>query len=173
MLIRPSASDLQRLKVPFGELFAGPPEETIPKLKNLIEKAKPPMVVTVGDVVSGETLKAGLDVRVRIVDNRSMRKDIPTSRFPVTNTYSVNNPPGVINMEAWQIVKRAVGGREAVIIVEGEEDLLVLPVILEAPNNAFVVYGQPSQGLVVVTVTPSKKREVADMMDRMSREESS
>ncbi len=76
-------------------------------------------------------------------------------------------------MEAWQIVKRAIGGREAVIYVEGEEDLLVLPVILEAPNNAFVVYGQPSQGLVVVTVTPSKKREVADMMDRMSREESS
>lgn len=173
VLIRPSARDLERLKVPFGKLITGGPGETIPKLKLMIEEATPPMVVTVGDVVSRETLKAGLNVRLRIVDNRSMRKEIPESSFPARYTYSVKNPPGVITMEAWQIIRRALREKEAVVFVEGEEDLLVLPVIMETPDNSFVVYGQPKEGLVIVTATASKKKEVATMMEQMIREDPS
>ncbi len=171
MLIRPRSTDLERLKIPFGKLFAGSPEKTIPQLRLLIEEARPPMVVTVGDVVSRETLRAGLEVRLRIVDNRSMRKEIPGTSFPIKNTFSVKNPPGVITMEAWHTIRRALREEKAVIFVDGEEDLLVLPVILESPTDSFVVYGQPKEGLVVVTATASKKREVESMMDQMIRED--
>jgi uncharacterized protein (UPF0218 family) len=57
-----------------------------------------------------------------------------------------------------------------VIFVDGEEDLLAIPAILESPDNAFIVYGQPSQGLVVVTASPVTKHEVKEMMSRMTEE---
>lgn len=70
-------------------------------------------------------------------------------------------------MEAWEAIRKAMGEKEVVMIVEGEEDLLALPAIVESPDDAFVVYGQPSQGLVVVTATATKKREIREMMSAM------
>ena len=70
-------------------------------------------------------------------------------------------------MEAWNTVKRGMKEREAVIVVDGEEDLLTLPAIVESPDDAFVVYGQPYEGLVVVTATAAKKREILEMMNAM------
>ena len=168
--IRPSPKDLEELKTPLGRLLTGPPEEAVPKLRRLIQDDKPPMVITVGDVVSKETMKAGLRIDLRIVDNRSMRTNVPTVNFPAKKTFRVKNPAGVITMNAWRTVQRALEERESLVIVEGEEDLLVLPVVLEAPSNSFVVYGQPLEGLVVVKASTSKKREVNTFINRMSRE---
>ncbi len=165
------SADLERLKAPFGKLIPGPPEKTIPLLKQMIKETNPPMVVTVGDVVSRASLKAGLEVHLRIVDNRSMRKEIPASTYPTKATFYVKNPPGVITLEAWQTIKRVLQEEAAVIFVEGEEDLLVLPVVLESPTGSLVIYGQPREGLVVVTVTSSKKKEVATIIDQMIRED--
>ena len=39
------------------------------------------------------------------------------------------------------------------ITVFGEEDLLVLPVCIHAPDNSIVLYGQPNEGLVLVEIT--------------------
>jgi len=56
------------------------------------------------------------------------------------------------------------------IVVEGEEDLLALPAVLEAPDQAFVIYGQPLQGIVVIVATASVKAEVEAIIGRMARE---
>ena len=56
------------------------------------------------------------------------------------------------------------------IFVDGEEDLLAIPAVLESPDNALVVYGQPSEGLVVVTVSPQTKSDVRKIMNRMTKE---
>ena len=74
-------------------------------------------------------------------------------------------------MEAWNAIKQAMKNREAVILVEGEEDLLALPAIIESPNYAFVVYGQPSQGLVVVTTTPATRSQIRTWLDAMTEED--
>lgn len=159
------------MKAPLGQLLTGEPGETMAKLKLLIERDRPPVVVTVGDIVSIETLKAGIPVNLRIVDYRSMREPVPRMRFPTENTYRVKNPAGGITIEAWHAIKRALGDREAVVVVDGEEDLLALPAIVESPDNAFVVYGQPSQGLVVVTATPVRKSQIRKWLDAMTEED--
>ena len=159
------------MKAPLGQLLTGVPGETMLKLKLLIERDRPPVVVTVGDIVSIETLKAGIPVNLRIVDYRSMRQPVRVTSFPTENTYRVKNPAGGITMEAWHAIKSALEDREAVVVVEGEEDLLALPAIVECPDNAFVVYGQPSQGLVVVTVTPPIRSEIRSWLDAMSKED--
>jgi GTP-dependent dephospho-CoA kinase len=168
---RPSQSDLLQLKEPFGRLITGEPEQTMPELKKMVRENNPRRVSAVGDVVSRESLAAGIPVDLRIVDHVSMRR--PTSSFIINarKTYHVKNPPGVITQESWQAIKQAMKEREVVIYVEGEEDLLTLPCINESPVNSLVLYGQPSQGLVVVTVTPSVRTRASEILGRMTREQ--
>jgi uncharacterized protein (UPF0218 family) len=97
-----------------------------------------------------------------------MREPVSGMSFPFGNTYRAKNPAGGITIEAWHAIKRALGDREAVVVVDGEEDLLALPAIVESPDNAFVVYGQPSQGLVVVTATPAIRAQIRTWLDNMS-----
>jgi uncharacterized protein (UPF0218 family) len=60
---------------------------------------------------------------------------------------------------------------EALIIVEGEEDLLALPCIVESPSNSLVLYGQPSKGLVVVDTNTKVQNEASLILSRMTRDE--
>jgi uncharacterized protein (UPF0218 family) len=142
----------------------------MPRLRMLIQQNKPPKVTTVGDVVSRETMATGIQVNLRIVDQMTLRKSINPIEIKAEVTYRVRNPAGVVTKQAWDAIKEALQHREAVIYVDGEEDLLAIPAILESPDNAFIVYGQPSQGLVVVTASPVTKHEVREMMNRMTEE---
>lgn len=167
---RPAPSDLVGLKTPLGQLLAGSPAETMPKLKLLVQRSNPSKLTTVGDVVSRETLAAGIQVGLRIVDQMTLRKKINPIEIKAERTYRVKNPAGVITMEAWHTIKQALKDREALILVDGEEDLLAIPAVLESPDNALVVYGQPSEGLVVITASAEKKSEVRKIMNRMTKE---
>jgi len=169
--LRPNPADLPRLKEPFGRLLPGSPAKTMSALNQIISQTRPRRVVAVGDVVSRETLVAGITVNLRIIDHISMRK--PTSEFnlEVQHTYSVKNPPGVIALSAWETIKRAMKEDEALIVVQGEEDLLALPCIVESPSKSLVLYGQPSKGLVVVGTNSEVKKEASLILNRMTREE--
>lgn len=169
--LRPGQADLQRLKEPFGRLLPGTPAETMSALSRIIGQAKPGKIAAVGDVVSRETLVAGIHVNIRILDRISMRKPTAAFNLKAKKTYHVKNPAGVITLEAWDTIKRAMKDDEALIVVEGEEDLLALPCIVESPRNSLVLYGQPSEGLVVVDTTPLAKNEASSILSRMTREE--
>jgi len=142
----------------------------MPKLKLLVQRSKPSKLTTVGDVVSRETLAAGIQVSLRIVDQMTLRKRISPVEIKVERTYKVRNPAGVVTKEAWDAIREALKDREALILVDGEEDLLAIPAVLESPDNALVVYGQPSEGLVVVAVSAEKKTEVRKIANRMTQE---
>ena len=170
--LRPSAADLQRLKEPFGRLLPGTPAKTMSALSRTISQTRPRRITAVGDVVSRETLVAGIDVNLRILDYISMRRPTAAFKLKVKKTYHVKNPAGAISLEAWETIKRAMKDEEALIVVEGEEDLLALPCIAESPDDSLVLYGQPSKGLVVVETNPKVKSEASLIMNRMTREES-
>jgi uncharacterized protein (UPF0218 family) len=53
------------------------------------------------------------------------------------------------------------------ISVNGEEDLLVLPVCVYAPENSVVLYGQPNEGLVIVKITPQIRNKTQTLLDSM------
>ena len=167
---RPAQSDLAQLKTPLGQLFAGSPAETMPKLKLLVQRSRPSKLTTVGDVVSRETLAAGIQVSLRIIDQMTLRKRMSPVEIKVERTYKVRNPAGVVTKEAWDAIRKALKDSEALILVDGEEDLLAIPAVLESPDNALVVYGQPSEGLVVVTASVEKKSEVRGIVNRMTEE---
>ncbi|HYY92167.1 MAG TPA: DUF359 domain-containing protein, partial [Candidatus Dormibacteraeota bacterium] len=73
--------------------------------------------------------------------------------------------------ESWDAIRQAMREHDVVILVDGEEDLLTLPCIVESADNSLILYGQPSEGLVVVTASPNVKKEAGQILSRMLREE--
>jgi len=158
----------RKLKKPLGMLIQGSFNETIKKFKDIVEKEKPPRIISVGDTVSKNLLKNNIFPQLSIVDNRVMRKSIKPVALGADETATVENPPGTITQEALTTIQEALeSSRRVKIVVDGEEDLLTLIAVLHAPENSFIVYGQPREGVVIVKATREKKAEVAEILKAM------
>jgi uncharacterized protein (UPF0218 family) len=158
----------RRLKKPLGELIKGSFEETVSVFKQIVEREKPTGIVSVGDAVSKNLVENGICPKVLIVDNRIMRKNITPASLIADAEKRVKNPPGTITFEALNAIREALKvNHRTKIVVDGEEDLLALCAILYAPENFFVVYGQPGEGIVVVKATKQKKDEVTEILRAM------
>jgi len=157
-----------KLKKPIGTLIRGSFDETMKTFKGMMEKEKPAVIISVGDTVSKNLVENRVFPQLSIVDNKVMRKE--TRPIPITaeKTIKVKNPPGTITEEAIAAIQEALKSSCTVkIVVDGEEDLLTLIAVFHAPENSFVVYGQPYEGVVVVKVTREKKAEVAGILEAM------
>ncbi len=151
---------LAKFKEPFGMLIEGSFSEVMEKLDALVKKENPIMIISVGDTVSSNLHKHNIIPKISITDNQSMRQKLEPQTFPNKTIVKTNNPPGTITQEAITTIKAAFKSKEQVqILVDGEEDLLTLIVVLYAPENSLVVYGQPSKGGVAIKVTLEKKDE--------------
>jgi uncharacterized protein (UPF0218 family) len=158
----------RKLKKPLGMLIRGPFKETAKKFKQLVDMEKPPSIISVGDIVSKNLVENGISPNLLIVDNRVMRRDIAPVPLNADVEKHVKNPAGTITFEALNAIKEALeAGYKTKIVVDGEEDLLALCAIFYAPENSFVVYGQPREGMVVVKATKQKKEEVARILKAM------
>ena len=149
-------------------MIEGPFEETMEKLKELIEKEKPSTIISVGDIVSIHMIKHGIALNILIVDNKTMRKPIQPIAVDVDQTLYTENPPGAITDKAWDAINRAIELKgKTKVIVDGEEDLLTVVTVLSAPPNALVVYGQPHKGVVAVKVTEESRERMHRIIDAM------
>jgi len=158
----------RKLKEPIGTLIRGSFNETIREFKYMMENEKPTTLISVGDIISKNLVRSNIFPQLLIVDDRVMRRKIQPVALKADEDTSVKNPPGTITSEALKAVQEALKiNRSVKIVVEGEEDLLTLVVVLYAPENSFVVYGQPQEGIVVVKVTQQKKAEVAEILKAM------
>ncbi len=72
----------------------------------------------------------------------------------------VKNPAGTLTDELICALERAIRNRPSTIIVDGEEDLAVIPLVLMADEGAIVLYGQPHKG-VVLRIVDSEARKTA------------
>lgn len=151
-----------------GLLIRGSPDKTMKKLKELIEKEKPSMVISVGDAVSNNMMKHNISSQVLIIDNKIMRAAVQPAAVDAKQTVYLKNPPGTLTEEAWIVIRKALSARgRTKVLIEGEEDLLTLVTVLCAPKTSFVVYGQPYQGIVVVKVTERTRERVRRIVDAM------
>ncbi len=139
------------------------------KLKDYIAKEKPSTIISVGDVVSQNLVEAGISADILIVDNKTMRKAIQPISAIAQQTLYTKNPAGTITDEAWDTIKEALQLKvKTKIVVEGEEDLLTLVTVLSAPDDAFVVYGQPKVGVVLVKVNEESRKNMGRIVDLMA-----
>jgi len=169
MSIRRLTPDLRReVKSPLGLLIPGSFEETTKVLKKLIQKEKPVKIVSVGDVVSQNMIKAGIHPQVLVIDNKVLRERVEPFKVEVDRTLHVKNPPGVLTEEAWVVMRAALHSSGATrVLVDGEEDLFTMVAVLSAPKGSLVVYGQPAEGIVAVWVTEKTIGRVRNVVDAM------
>ena len=148
-------------KDPFGELHPDM-DSVIPLIANRI-------VYAVGDVVTHNLQKKGIIPAIAVVDGQTMR--MPCSRMPAMtgNCIRVENPPGTITDELTRALAQAVTRTPVTIVVDGEEDLAVIPLVLAAPDGTIVLYGQPHKGVVLRRVDAEAKSAAKTLMKHFIR----
>ena len=132
---------------------------------------KDAFVITVGDATTEKMIKFGFDVSLQIIDSleKRNRRDLPEGK--VETILTCKNPAAEITEESVSVIRKAFGMISPVrIVVNGEEDLLVLPVAVYAPDNSVILYGQPNEGLVIVQVTEEVRNKAGSIMNSMSGE---
>jgi len=156
-----------QLKNPLGNLIS---DNDLNKENIIKEISVESVLITVGDRTTENMLQLGLKPQIQIIDGleKRNRRVVPTDDAVNTNL-SCRNPPGEITEESIQVIQKAFSSEPPVrITVDGEEDLLVLPVCMHAPKNSVVMYGQPNEGLVLIHVTPEMQAKVQKILDSMN-----
>ena len=156
-----------QLKNPLGNLIS----DNDPNKENIIKKiSAESIIITVGDRTTENMLQLGLKPQIQIIDGLEKRSECAVPADDTINTkLSCKNPPGEITEESIQVIQKAFSSEPPVrITVDGEEDLLVIPVCIHAPENSVVMYGQPNEGLVIVTITPEIRAKVQKILDVMN-----
>jgi uncharacterized protein (UPF0218 family) len=156
-----------QLKKPLGNLIS----DNDPNRENIIKKiSAESVIITVGDRTTENMLQLGLKPQIQIIDGLEKRTQrIMPADDTVNTKLSCKNPPGEITEESIQVIRKAFSCEPPVrITVDGEEDLLVIPACIFAPENSVVMYGQPNEGLVIVQVTPEILAKIQKILDTMN-----
>lgn len=158
--------DLKKLRDPFGELIPDR-EVNAERVRKAIQSAK--KVISVGDATAERLVSFKIIPDIAVIDGKERRSSrINPIEYPA-KVLHCTNPRGTVTREAIRILKQALEGpHPTIVVVEGEEDMLALPLIYLAQEGSVLLYGQPLEGLVAVEITRSKQDEAKALMDRIS-----
>jgi len=160
-----SRKDARFLKQPFGTLVADK-DVNLQKISSALKGGT--KVISVGDATTERLISFGITPDVAVIDGMERRSTRGQSASYQAKELRCRNPSGVISRDAIAILQEALNSRPPVrVVVDGEEDLLALPVFTMAPIGARVLYGQPLEGLVIVEITLAKQKQAKDLMDRI------
>lgn len=160
------------LKEPLGPIFTD--------TDALLDAAGSP-VFCIGDVVTYHVIEAGETPAVAVVDERTERSAVDDeiartlAEFDgFDRTVTVLNPAATLTADLLDALATAVERADdttTLIEVDGEEDLATLPTVVIAPDGAGVVYGQPGEGMVHVTVDATVRERCWELLSRMDGDE--
>lgn len=146
------------------------PEETMREtLKRLKDCGK---LIAVGDLVCYSLIANNVTPDICVVDGKTKR----TCRVPEINEKQFSkileswNPPGHITYAAIKTLKKAVAALEnnekILIKISGEEDLLALPLIMNAPDGSCVIVGMPDTGVGYMRVDKKVKERMKEIVSK-------
>lgn len=143
----------KELKKPLGQLY-----ESIDLIQESLQKqlSDDKLIIGIGDFTTKRLVELDLTPQLCVVDNLIERRPVQHNLNHTENIKNVNNPPGVLTDELNEVlidsIKTSTQENQTIIVVDGEEDLAVLPAILNSPKDTYILYGQPKEGVVLVNV---------------------
>ena len=153
------------MKIPLGILL---PENQTQKSEIQKYLSENSYLITVGDRTTEKMIDFDLVPSLQIIDGQEKREKREPPKSQYTTELTVDNPAAEITPQSISVIKKALSMKSPVrIFVNGEEDLLVLPVCIHAPDNAVIMYGQPYEGLVIVQITAEIRNKVQTLLDSM------
>lgn len=154
-----------QLKIPLGVLL---PESQVNKENIQNHLSENSYVITVGDRTTEKMIHFGLIPSLQIIDGLEKRQQREPPKLEGTTELNVDNPAAQITAQSIEIIKQSFTLKPPVrLLVNGEEDLLVIPVCIFAPEHSVVLYGQPNQGLVIVKITPEIRNKTQRLLESM------
>ncbi len=184
-------NERHKFSQPLGKLIAGTRKETISEVEEHIKKYKNAnfevKVYLVGDIVTKDFLANDFlksFVKLCIIDEKTQRNQIKikTEDF-FEEVIEFENPEGGIKKESFTLLDKIITSNKRTLfkVIKGEEDLLVLPLVLSIPLNDtvknIVFYGQPPitdskrqipEGIVMVDVEKRIKKVVKKFVSLMN-----
>lgn len=143
------------LRVPWGAVIVEPSD------------SKENRRVVVGDRSLANFIEQQWRYDLGIFDLVEQRQHASTaSLVGIQPQFTVNNPAGTIQSAAVDVLKEWINHsspKTTHIRVNGEEDLLVVPLILLVPLETDIYYGQPHVGMIEVKVTEELKQQMYDV----------
>lgn len=146
----------------------------VTEISENLQSIDPLQTVTVGDVTTKLLHDHEMIPKISVVDFKIERQQIDINFHRVSfrgeRMITVINHAGEITAHLWQIILDLVTHiknlENTVLVINGEEDLAVLPFILALPLGYKVLYGQPHEGLVVVEVTYGSKEKARLLLEQ-------
>lgn len=156
-----------RLKIPLGVLIA---DNDVTHDAVQAHTISASYVITVGDRTTERLVQFGITPDLQIVDNLERRSSRdPVTLTPDTQEVRCTNRPAEISHSCISKIMDAFGAKSPVrLVVAGEEDLLVIPACVYAPENAVLFYGQPNEGMVAVRIDDEIRHKTQRLLDIMN-----
>ena len=155
----------EQFKIPLGLLLPIGQDNKENIQKYLLDDS---YIITVGDRTTEKMIEFGIIPSLQIIDGFEKRQKRKFPKIGTESELKIDNPATEITLQSIEIIKKAFGMNSPVrLIVNGEEDLLVLPVCIYAPENSIVLYGQPNKGLVLVQITTEIRNKAQTLLNLM------
>ena len=184
-------TERHKFSQPLGKLIAGTRKETISEVEEHIRNYKNAnfevKVYLVGDIVTKDFLANDFlksFVKLCIIDEKTQRNQIKIKiKDFFEEIIEFENPEGGIKKESFTLLDEIITSNKRTLfkVIKGEEDLLVLPLVLSIPLNEtvknLVFYGQPPitdskrqvpEGIVMVDVEKRIKKVVKKFLSLMN-----
>lgn len=131
--------------------------------------AKTAFIITVGDIATLSLLKGKITPNLAIVDLKTKRQLVFSNiaSLGLKPGLTVDNPASTITPDLAEKILTCFSKNIPSLLINGEEDLAVLPTILLSPLKTEIYYGQPNVGLVKVTVTESTKQKAFKLLGQL------
>ena len=154
-----------QLKIPLG-LLLPIGQDNKENIQNYISNNS--YIITVGDRTTEKMIEYEIVPSLQIIDGFEKRKKREFLKLGNVSELKIDNPAAEITLQSIEIIKKAFEMTPPIrLTVNGEEDLLVLPVCIHAPKNSVVLYGQPNKGLVLVEITTEIRNKAQTLLDMM------
>jgi len=155
----------EQLKIPMGLLLPIGQDNKENIQKHLLNNS---YIITVGDRTTEKMIEYEIIPSLQIIDGLEKRIKREFPKIGSESELKIDNPAAEITLQSIEIIKKAFKMTAPVrLIVNGEEDLLVLPVCIHAPENSVVLYGQPNKGLVLVQINTEIRNKAQSLLDMM------
>ena len=154
-----------QLKIPLGVLLPIGQDNKTNIQKYLSDNS---YIITVGDRTTEKMIDFDLIPSLQIIDGLEKRIKRDILKLGSAFELKIDNPAAEITLQSIEIIKKAFTMNSPIrLTVNGEEDLLVLPVCIHAPENSVILYGQPNKGLVLVQITTEIRNKAQALLDLM------
>jgi len=136
----------EELSRPYGFLFTNSNS-----LLKFIRKKENSRIITVGDVVTSTLQSSNIIPFLSIIDGKTKRNI--KIRILEESIIKIKNEKSTIRLSSMNLIQKILNNEDKIrkiILVDGEEDLLVIPVVLFGKDKDIILYGQPNAGAVVI-----------------------